>query len=120
MKLLKITGIFLLMTSCATYMSPTEISNTLPSLTKATFYSSIDAAEAVKTSNCRVLVENRKYLAPVGLTRIGDLRNGARGIDEWVRLDGGNAYSLKSYQWQTVNDKGESQLQLEFTTMVCE
>ena len=120
MKSLTVIAIVLLITSCATSMTPSKLSSLLPGLTKAKFYSSVQASEAIKASKCKVLVEDRKYLAPIGLSTNGDLRNGARGIDEWVTIDGGNAYFLKNYQWLTVDDKGSTQLQIEFTTMDCE
>jgi len=120
MKNLLVMGIIILITSCATSMSPSRISSLLPALTKAKFYSSVQASEAIKSSKCKVLVHDRKYLAPIGLTTRGDLKNGAKGIDEWVSLDGGNAYTLKNYQWLTVDEKGSTQLQIEFNTMTCD
>tara|TARA_B100000963_G_C22569718_1_gene645490 strand:+ start:1251 stop:1376 length:126 start_codon:yes stop_codon:yes gene_type:complete len=27
------------------------------------------------------------------------MKNGAIGVDEWVSLDGGNAFSLEAYRW---------------------
>jgi hypothetical protein len=49
-----------------------------------------------------------------------DLRNGAKGIDEWVKLDGGNAYVLTNYKWVTVGNDGATQLYIEFDTLLCE
>jgi hypothetical protein len=34
------------------------------------------------------LVRGRNYTVPMGLTVKNDLKNGARGIDEWVKIDG--------------------------------
>ena len=45
--------------------------------------------------------------------------NGAKGIDEWVEIDGGNAYVLKSFKWIRVDESGATQLDLEFDTMIC-
>jgi len=49
-----------------------------------------------------------------------DLIYGAKGIDEWVKLDGGNAYVLTNYKWVTVGNQGATQLYLEFDTLKCE
>jgi len=112
----------LFFTSCAlfqTAMSPTEVYNTLPKYTKTTFLTTAQ----VNNSNCQCLVKGRNYTAPIGLTVKDDLANGARGIDEWVILDGGNAYVLRNYQWMTVgmNQYGASatQLYIEFDTYLC-
>ena len=101
-------------------MSPTEVHNTLPTYTKTTF---LIAAQA-QNSNCICLTKNRSYTAPIGMTVKDDLRNGARGIDEWVTLDGGNAYVLKNFQWITVgynpqNGTSATQLYIEFDTYIC-
>jgi len=60
----------------------------------------------------------------MGLSVKEDLRNGAKGIDEWVSLDKGNAYVVKNYKWMTVgyNSKYSStatQLYIEFDTYSC-
>jgi len=106
-----------LLSSCAlfqTSMSPIEVYNTLPEYTETTF---LTVAEA-QNSNCSCLTKNRSYTAPIGMTVTGDLRNGAKGIDEWVALDGGNAYVLKNFQWMTVRT-GTTQLYIEFDTYIC-
>lgn len=113
-------GAFFFFASCATSMSPAQVYDTLPSLTKSEFYSQPEAEEAVKSNKCEYLVNGRSYSAPMGLTVKADLKYGARGIDEWVELDGGNAYSLTRYIWETVDDFGSTQLKLEFDTLVCE
>jgi hypothetical protein len=66
------------------------------------------------------LVRGREYVAPIALTVKGDLRNAATGIDEWVKIDGGNAYVLISYKWITVDNEGSTQLHIKFDTMLCE
>lgn len=110
----------LLLTSCATSMSPVKVNNTLPTLTKSKFISQAEAEEAIKTSKCKYITKGRSYTAPIGLTTKNDLKNGAKGIDEWVTLDGGNAYVLRSYKWVTVDHNGSTQLHVEFDTMLCE
>lgn len=122
-KLLKFNIIILklvLLTSCATSMSPVKVNNTLPTLTKSKFISQADAEEAIKTNKCKYITKGRSYTAPMGLTTKNDLKNGAKGIDEWVTLDGGNAYVLRSYKWVTVDHYGSTQLHIEFDTILCE
>ena len=115
-----IIAFLLLFCSCATSMTPTKLNSTLPTFTKSTFLSQVQAEENIKTNKCRYLVKGRKYNAPIGTTVKDDLRNGARGIDEWVKLDGGNAYVLTNYEWITVDHNGTTQLRIEFDTMICE
>lgn len=109
-----------LFTSCATSMTPFELNRTLPKLTKSKFISRIQADELIKDNNCKYLVKNRKYVAAIGLSTKDDLKDGARGIDQWVTLDKGNAYVLNNYEWITIDHYGSTQLRLEFDTMLCE
>lgn len=113
-------GFIFLFTSCATSMSPVQVHNTLPSLTKSRYLTYTQAEEAVKTNNCKFLVQGREYVAPLAITTKGDLRNGAVGIDEWVELDGGNAYVIKSFKWIRVDESGATQLNIVFDTLLCE
>ena len=62
-----------------------------------------EAEEKVKNNGCKYLVRNRIYVAPMGLSTKEDLKHGAIGIDEWVKLDGGNSYVLKNYKWSLVS-----------------
>lgn len=122
-KLLKINlyALFLLIfSSCATSMTPMQVNSTLPTLTKSKYLSETQAEENVKNGTCKYLVKNRTYVAPMGLSTKGDLKYGAKGIDEWVKLDGGNAYVLKNYKWVTVDHNGSTQLTIDFDTMICE
>ena len=111
--------VVVLFASCATSMTPFQVNNTLPTLTKSRYISQAQAEEAIKTNSCKYLVKGRIYTAPMGLTVKDDLKNGEKGIDEWVRLDGGNAYVLISYRWETVDHNGSTQLHIEFDTMLC-
>lgn len=113
-------GLIAFLTSCAMSMSPVEVNNKLPTLTKSKFISQSQAEEFVKTNKCKYLVKNRNYAAPLGFTTQDDLKHGAKGIDEWVKLDGGNAYVLKNYKWITVDHNGSTQLHIDFDTMLCE
>ena len=99
-------------------MTPTQVYETLPTLTESTF---LTAAQA-KNLNCRCLTRGRSYTAPIGFTVKDDLRNGAEGIDEWVTLDGGDAYVLTNYQWITVGvtQYGNiTQLYIKFDIYLC-
>ena len=119
-KLNLVIGAIFFLASCAASMSPTKVNYTLPTLTTSKSISQSQAEEAIKTNRCKYLVKGRNYTAPMGLTVNGDLKNGAKGIDEWVELDGGNAYVLVSYKWVTVDHNGSTQLSIEFDTMLCE
>lgn len=121
-KLNLIIGAAFIFASCAsmTPMTPTQINSTLPILTKSKFMSQLEAAEAIKTNKCKYLVKGRNYSAPLDLTAKDDLKYGALGIDEWVKLDGGNAYVLVNYAWVTIDQYGTSQLKIEFDTIFCE
>lgn len=112
--------LILLLTSCATSMSPVAMTNNLKTMTKAKYMTQAEAQVAVSSNECRYLTKGRDYLAPVGFTTKDDLRNGARGIDEWVQLDGGNAYVLTSYKWFTIDEYGTTQLHITFDTLLCE
>lgn len=114
-----VTVIILLLNSCAS-MTPIQVSNNLPSLTKSHYIKQSEVESIIERGNCRYLVKSREYVAPVGITAKNDLKNAARGIDEWVQLDGGNAYLLKNFKWVTVDDSGSTQLHVEFATLLCE
>ncbi|MBO9620006.1 MAG: hypothetical protein J7539_13340 [Niabella sp.] len=116
---LNLLGVILFFISCAP-MPPTKVNTTLPALTKSKFITLSQAEEMTKTGKCKYLVKNRNYAAPMALSAKGDLKQCAKGIDEWVKLDGGNAYVLKNYKWVSVDGYGSAQLHLEFDTMLCE
>jgi len=109
----------LMFSSCTSLMTPSEVSNTLPTLTESVFYNQAQATEAINNSKCKLLVKGRTYVAPIGFTEKKDLKNAAKGIDEWVTLDGGNAYALINYKWVTVSDDGTTQLHVDFDTLLC-
>lgn len=111
-------SIFLL--SCATTMTPIEVNQTLPTLTKSTYLN----AEQSQNPNCKCLARGKSYVAPMGFTVKDDLRNGANGIDEWVVVEGGNAYKLTNFRWITIaTDKYGSptstQLVIDFDIYKC-
>ena len=107
--------------SCATTMTPMQVNQTLPMLTKSTYLS----VEQTQNPNCKCLTRGRSYTAPVGLTVKDDLRNGAAGIDEWVSIDGGNAYKLTNFRWITISTNkygspSSTQLVIDFDTYICQ
>ncbi len=110
-------------TSCSVFktsMTPKEVYNTLPKMTKSKFLKE----DEIQKLNCTCLTKNRNYTAPLGLTVKEDLRNGAKGIDEWVTLDKGNAYVVKNYSWMTVGYGSKygttaTQLYIEFDIYIC-
>ena len=115
-----IIGTLLFLNSCATSMTPVKVNSTLPDLTESKFLSQAEAEEIIISNRCKYLVKGRSYTAPIGLTTKNDLKNAAKGIDEWVKLDGGNSYVLRNYKWVTVDHNGSTQLQVEFDTILCE
>ncbi|WP_341840176.1 hypothetical protein [Chitinophaga caseinilytica] len=114
------TGVSIFLASCATSMTPSQINRQLPNLTTSTYLTQTQAQEKIKSGKCKYLVKNREYVAPIGLTTKQDLKYGAKGIDEWVILDGGNAYVLKNFKWVTVDNNGSTQLHIDFDTMLCD
>jgi len=100
-------------------MTPIEVSNTLPTLTKSRFFNQTKATEAQNNNKCKLLVKGRSYVAPIGFSVKDDLKNGAKGIDEWVEMDRGNAFVLINYKWMTVDQNGSTQLHIDFDTMLC-
>lgn len=104
---------------CATSMTPAQLSSELPKMTNSIFLTRADLQKGIDSGGCQYLMQGRRYTAPIGLTVKDDLRNGAIGIDDWVRLDGGNAYSLVNYEWIQVDEGGSTQLTLEFDTILC-
>ena len=122
-KSLVVISSILLFASCSAFktsMTPTELYATLPAMTTTKF---LQEAEVQKLG-CTCLTKNRNYTAPMGLTVKHDLKNAAKGIDEWVQIDKGNAYVLKNYKWITVNYDAKTgstatQLYVEFDTYSC-
>jgi len=114
-----ISGSLLLTASCATSMTPSQFNENLPKATSSKFYDKKSSSEAISKGECKLLVQGRKYTSPIGLTVHGDMKNGALGIDEWVRADSGNAYSINNFEWISVGDRDATQLIVYFDTMFC-
>lgn len=116
----KYLGMFALtIVGCATSMTPSEFTEAFPKSTKSRFYDRALANEAIRNGSCKLQVAGRKYTAPIGFALVDDVRYGAIGVDEWVRLDGGNAYVLNNFEWISIGDKGATQLLVYFDTMLC-
>ena len=108
-----------LLAGCVMSMSPVEFVNTFPKSTESRFYNLTNADDALSNGQCRLLVTGRSYAAPVGLTVQSDVNYGAQGVDEWVQVDGGNAYRMTNFKWINLLD-GSTQLVVYFDTMDCE
>jgi hypothetical protein len=80
-------------------MTPIEVNQTLPTLTKSTYLT----GEQTQDPKYKCLFRGKNYAAPVGLSVKDDLRNAAEGIDQWVSLEGGNAYKLTNFRWITIS-----------------
>ena len=105
---------------CATSMPPSQFLQEFPITTNTKFYDRQNADDAIDGGKCKLLIDGRKYVAPIGSTVHGDMKNGAIGVDEWVQADGGNAYALNNFEWISVGDLGTTQLVIYFDTMLCE
>ena len=120
-KILSTICLSVILYSCATSMTPMQVNNSLPKYTKSS-YLSIDQ---VQSPNCKCLTRGRSYAAPVGTTTKNDLQNAAKGIDEWVSIDGGNAYRLINFKWKSISTNEYSssyatQLTVDFDTYICQ
>ncbi len=104
---------------CATSMTPRQFNDALPEMTESRFLGRTAANEAVSANQCQLLVADRKYTSPIGLTVSGDLKGAGLGIDEWVKVDGGNAYSIADFAWTSIGEMGTTQLTVHFDTLLC-
>lgn len=111
----------LVVSGCVSSMTPSQFNESFPKATSSKSYDKSSSVEAISTGECKLLVENRKYTAPIGATVNGDVRNGAVGVDEWVKADKGNAYTINNYEWATipVKDHTVTQLIVYFNTLLC-
>jgi len=109
----------LLLQACATSMSPSVFVEEFSKATKSKYIHTETSEDATTTENCNILVDSRKYVAPIGFTVKGDVSNGARGVDEWVSADKGNAYTINNFEWVSIGDRGVTQLIIYFSTILC-
>ena len=100
-------------------MSPTTFINEFPKATHNKYIAKSESKIVIANGSCKTLVENRKYVAPIGLTVHGDVSNAANGVDEWVTADKGNAYIVNNFEWISVGNEGNTQLIIYFNTLYC-
>ena len=105
--------------NCQNSYTPAKMHKELSTLTKSNLVSQGDITTLVSTEKCRYLIKGRTYAAPVGLTAKKDVKNAAKGIDEWVELDKGNTYVLTNYKWVPADHLGSTQLYVDFDTLYC-
>ena len=41
----------------------------------------------IKNGKCKIIVSDRNYTAPMGLSVKGDMKYAAKGVDDWVKID---------------------------------
>lgn len=100
--------------------TPLKMNNTLKTFTKSKLLLQSEVQEFISSNKCTILTKGRSYAAPVGLTAKKDIKNGAKGIDEWVQMDKGNAFVLNTYKWVLSDNYGSKQLYLDFDTLICD
>jgi len=96
-----------------------KMNKELMTLTKSKLILQREIGYFISEGESKYLIKERNYVAPVGLTAKRDLKNAAKGIDEWVELDKGNAYVLTNYKWIIIDNLGSSQLHVDFDTLYC-
>ncbi len=116
---LALSGSVFLAGCIAMSMTPSQFNESFPKAANSKFYDSQSSKEAIARGECKVLVEGRKYVSPQGSTVDGDVKNAALGVDEWVKADNGNAYSIRNFEWIPVGDVSGTQLTVHFDTMHC-
>jgi hypothetical protein len=84
---IRISFLILFISSRASSITPTQGNNTLPTLIKSFYYNQSQDIKSQNNNKCWLLVIGRNYVAPIGFTVMEDLKNGAKGIDEWVKMD---------------------------------
>ena len=119
--LTSIVALTLISVACNPALTPAEVNGTLPTLVYSKYFTKPQADEAVNSQRCKYLVTERKYIVPPAISPYQELANGAQGIEEWINVDGGNAFALVNYNWVTIpgGDNNTTQLHLTFDTMIC-
>lgn len=106
--------------SCATSKSPASFYSIFPTLTQSKHITRAEIGALVNNKQCILVTENRQYHAPLAGSVNGDMKKGAKGVDEFVQLDSANAYVIKNFSWINYDSWGSSQLYLEFDTYKCQ
>ena len=104
---------------CQSSYTPSKMNKVLPTLTKSKFVLQSEIPELISSEKCKYITKGRSYAAPVGLFAKNDLKNAAKGIDEWVELDKGNTFVLTNYKWTPTDNVGSTQLYVDFDTLIC-
>ncbi|MFM2292085.1 MAG: hypothetical protein RIS29_1898 [Bacteroidota bacterium] len=112
--------LMLMLGACARSMTAVQVARSLPKLTHAFYLSQSEANENVSNNCCKYLVKGRIYKVPMDMAVHFDLISGAKEIDACVARDGGNAYVVTNYKWLVADDKGSTQLYIEFDTLLCQ
>lgn len=122
MKLIYLSLFFILSISffnCQSSYTTSKMYKVLPTFTKSKLVLQSEITPLISTDKCKYLTKGRSYAAPVGLFAKNDLKNAAKGIDEWVQLDKGNTYVLTNYKWISIDNSGSTQLNVDFDTLYC-
>lgn len=99
--------------------TPSKMIKTLGSFTKSKILLQSEISDLIDSKKCKYLTKNRSYGAPVGLFAKNDIKNAAKGIDEWIEMDKGNSYVLTNYKWVPKDVHGSTQLFVEFDSLHC-
>jgi hypothetical protein len=105
--------------NCQSSYTPAKIHKVLPTLTKSKHILQSEINNLVSAEKCKYIMKGRNYAAPIGFTAKNDLKNAAKGIDEWIELDKANTYVLTNYKWIPVDNFGTTQLNVDFDTLYC-
>ncbi|MCU7614463.1 hypothetical protein N0B16_08425 [Chryseobacterium sp. GMJ5] len=104
---------------CQNSYTPAKLNKDLSTFTKSKLVLQSEITTLVSIEKCKYLIKARSYAAPIGFTAKKDVKNAAKGIDEWVELDKGNTYILTNYKWVTIDNYGTAQLYVDFDTLDC-
>lgn len=104
--------------SCASLHTPSKFLEYLSKNTKNIMISERIMNRYVSEQQCQLIKASRYYIVPMKFSEKNDIKSAAIGIDDWLKIDGGNAFVLKNYNWRNV-DIGAKQLEVIFDTYQC-
>jgi hypothetical protein len=99
-------------------VSPSQFMEKLPGTTEARYLDRSATPDLLLLGVCTVRGADRRYRSPIGVTMPELLQRGARGIDDGVVEDGGNAYVIKNLEWVQI-EGSPAQLDVGFDTLNC-
>lgn len=114
------TTFFPLLVSCATY-SNMPMNVFLEEFTPrlgARYLTGTEATVAVNQSKC-VKLTDHDIQAAIGITRGGDMQNGADELAGRIANAGGNAYVINGYRWLAAGGTA-TQLNINATSFLCD